>query len=401
MSELFKNNKNAFFAEMLGTFALVLIGAGSVIVENHTGMSHLGLPDGKVRLIGIAFAHGLTLMAMIFALGSISGAHFNPAVSMACWLQKRLKKELFYGYMIAQFTGAMLASLILAGLFPDEIELARLGSTFLAPNISAVKGLFFEGLITFMLVITVLFVTRENNPSIPFAAIAIGMTLTGLILFAGPMTGAAANPVRYLGPAIVSMKLDHYFSYLVGQFLGAMLAAIAYSFCYGVSPLTESEEELDRRENEEKETKDSSDESSENAGASVNYSGPNKSQVQNAYQLFKDEEFEEADKALKKLLTDFDQSSPEVQKRILTLKVIFEEEMGKQKEAEEAQQGTKEPGSEDPSEVEEDPPTGSSQTGNEGKTPNRNAPVIQKRVVRAKTTAARPVTRKKPGSLKQ
>ena len=326
MTEIFLENKKTLIAEMLGTFALVLLGAGAVIMDSHTGMSHLGLAEGKVGLLGIALAHGLTLMAMIFALGSVSGGHFNPAVSLICWMQKKLDNELLRAYMIAQFAGAIVAALILAGLFPDEIALSGLGTPALAENISALKGFFVEGLITFLLVITILFVTRDDNPQSPFAAIAIGLVLTALILFAGSMTGGSANPARYLGPALVSLNLTEFFPYIAGEFLGAVLALFAFRYY---------EEEVGcTNKNSEGQQNNSTDSGrvdgrvgEDDIAAEFSLASDQK-RVKKAYQLFSDGNKQDAVSELKLLFSEFNQFDSEVQSRILMLKIIFEEEMG-------------------------------------------------------------------------
>jgi MIP family channel proteins len=219
-------NAKKYVSEFLGTFALVLVGAGAVVVEGHTGASH-GLADaGKVGTVGIALAHGLTLTAMIYSVGSISGGHFNPAISLAAWIRKRLTADLVIGYMLAQFLGAIVAALLLGAVFPDEVGLAQLGTPALGPRISALQGFAIEGAITFLLTVVVLSSTRSDNESShAFAGLAIGATLIGLILFAGPLTGGAANPARYLGPAIVSRNLDAIWLYVLAPLYGGTLAA--------------------------------------------------------------------------------------------------------------------------------------------------------------------------------
>ncbi len=321
MTEMFLENKKPLLAEMLGTFALVLIGAGAVVMESHTGMSHLGVAEGKVGLLGIALAHGLTLMAMIFALGSISGGHFNPAVSLVFWMQKKLDDELFIGYMVAQFAGAIIAALILAGLFPDEIALSGLGTPALAEKVSVLKGFFVEGLITFLLVITILFATRDDNPQSPFAAIAIGLTLTGLILFSGLMTGGSANPARYLGPALVSLHLTEIFPYIAGEFVGGSLAFFAFSYFQEEvgSPGTK------KRRNNSNTAKAGIAEDGIAGEFSLN---PEQNRAKKAYQLFSDGNKQEAVSELKLLLSKFNQFDAEVQRSILMLKIVFEEDMG-------------------------------------------------------------------------
>jgi MIP family channel proteins len=214
-----------YVAECLGTFALVFIGAGAVVVEGHTGASH-GLADaGKLGIVGIALAHGVTLTAMIYGVGSISGGHFNPAISLAAWVRKRLTADLVIGYMVAQFLGALVAATLLAMIFPDEVGLAQLGTPMLGPRISGLQGFAIEAAITFLLSVVVLTSTRPDNNSYPFAGLAIGATLIGIILFAGPLTGASANPARYLGPAIITKNFDQIWLYILAPLYGGALGA--------------------------------------------------------------------------------------------------------------------------------------------------------------------------------
>ena len=232
MTEPASHLKQKLGAEFLGTFALVFIGAGSVIMESHTGMSHLGLADGKVSLVGIALAHGLTLAAMIYALGSYSGGHFNPAVSFAVWTRGGLRSDQLVAYVLAQLAAAAAAGLLLAGIFPDEVSLASLGTPLLPAKISLVKGGVIEAVITFLLVSTVLFVTRDENQNRAFAGLAIGATLVGAILFAGPVTGGSANPARYLGPALAAGKLDSLPAHVLGPLVGAAFASAFFWFLH-------------------------------------------------------------------------------------------------------------------------------------------------------------------------
>src|SRR6516164_534099 len=103
-----------YMSEFLGTFALVFVGAGAVVVDGHTGTSHGLAEAGKLGLLGIAIAHGLTLGGMIYGVGSVSGGHFNPAITFAMWVRKRLSSDLVFGYVAAQLLGALVASLVLA-----------------------------------------------------------------------------------------------------------------------------------------------------------------------------------------------------------------------------------------------------------------------------------------------
>lgn len=214
-----------YLAEAIGTFALVFVGAGTVIMESHTGASHAAVSEGKVGLLGIALAHGMILSAMIYALGATSGAHFNPAVSFAMWLRRRLEPRDLGSYVASQLGGAVVAALLLAVLFPDEVALAGLGTPALAPRVSIFKGLVLEAIITFFLVLVILLSTREKKGAGEFAGLAIGATLVALILFAGPITGAGANPARYFGPALIAGRLGELVTFVAGPMFGAAAAA--------------------------------------------------------------------------------------------------------------------------------------------------------------------------------
>jgi aquaporin Z len=205
--------------------------------------------DGKVGLLGIALAHGTILTAMIYAVGSISGGHFNPAVSFAAWLQQRLDAHLLAGYVVAQLAAAIGAALCLAMLFPDEVSLSGLGTPALAPNITPIKGILFEAFITFFLVTTILLATRKDGGAGPLTGLVIGATLTAVILFAGPLTGAAANPARFIGPALISGRLTGLVAYVVGPLAGACASA----FVTGIilrkpAPVEDEEDEIEEPE---------------------------------------------------------------------------------------------------------------------------------------------------------
>lgn len=223
------SNRNALIAEFAGTFALILFGAGACIWAAHTGPSHGAGAEGRIGIVGIAFAHGWTLMMMVYALGRLSGAHFNTAVSLAMWFQGKLTGDRFLLYTVAQLLGALAAAGVLALLFPDEIELARLGTPTLANNIHWAAGLAIEMAITFALVFVILLVTQTENL---LAGAAIGATLFIVIILAGDYTGAAANPMRFLGPAIISHNLQQIPVYLAGPLAGGLFASVAFdAYC--------------------------------------------------------------------------------------------------------------------------------------------------------------------------
>jgi aquaporin Z len=317
-----KEDTRKLLAEALGTFALVLVGAGAVIVESHTGMSHLGKPDGKVGLAGIAFAHGLTLTAMIYALGPISGGHFNPAVSFSIWLRQKLSSSMFFGYVLAQLAGSLIAAIILASIFPDEVALASLGTPALAPKFTALKGVALEGLITFLLVLTILFVTRSEHENRAFAGLSIGGTLVALIFFAGPLTGAGANPARFFGPAVVSGNLKETFIYVIGPIIGGGLAALVFSPLFDASD-PGSAPALD--------TETAPPSQQESAPQPKRARGPRtvQSALKRAHDLFVSGNGEEAAAVLLPHLPRLHDYDADVLDRIRSLLIVIEEEHGR------------------------------------------------------------------------
>ena len=212
-------NLRAFTAELVGTFALIFVGAGAVCMETITG---------KVGLTGIALAHGLTIFVMASALGSVSGGHFNPAVTAAMLATRRIDAVRAIGYVLAQLLGATLAALLL-GQILHNYDLAAnapfLGSCDLT-GIGFKGGAAVEAAITFLLVF-VIFGTAVNDPT-PIAPLAIGMTISADIFMGGPLTGAAINPARAFGPALATGHWANHLVYWIGPLVGALAAALLW-----------------------------------------------------------------------------------------------------------------------------------------------------------------------------
>lgn len=207
-------------AEFVGTFALIFMGMGSIAFIQ----SNL--------LVGVAFAHGLTIAVMASAVGHISGGHFNPAVTLAFLVTRRIAPALASLYWLAQLAGAVLGALALRALFPSEANLDA-GVPVVNPTINLGQGLAIEALLTFFLV-WVVFATAVD-PGGAFKTIsglAIGLTITIGILATGPLTGAPMNPARALGPEIVFNIWDDFWIYLVGPAIGGSVAALAYEWLY-------------------------------------------------------------------------------------------------------------------------------------------------------------------------
>lgn len=202
---------NRAAAELLGTFCIVFAGTGAVVVDHVSG--------GQISHAGVALTFGLVVMAMIYALGETSGAHLNPAVTIAFAISGRLPGSAVPIYLAAQCAGALVASMLIALLFGHA---AGLGRT--APAASSHQAFVLEAVITFMLMLVVLAVSTGPKERGIMAGIAVGGTVAVGALFAGPITGASMNPARSLGPALVSGELDHLWIYLAAPVVGAAAA---------------------------------------------------------------------------------------------------------------------------------------------------------------------------------
>ena len=203
-----------YIAEILGTFTLVFCGTAAMAVNEIT--------QGAVTHVGIGITWGFIVIAMIYAFGEISGAHFNPAVTIAFAISKKFPWKEVPKYIIAQFIGALAASLMVYYLFPESETLG--GTHTILPPI---KAFVLEYLLTFFLMLVIINVSTGSKETGMMAGIAIGGVVMLEALFAGPMTNASMNPIRSLAPAIVSMKFDNLWLYLTAPILGAITAVIS------------------------------------------------------------------------------------------------------------------------------------------------------------------------------
>ncbi len=198
-------------AEILGTYALVFAGTGAIIINQQYG--------GVITHSGVAVTFGLVVMSMIYAFGDISGAHLNPAVSIAFTAAGRFPARSLAPYIAAQMAGALAASLTLKILFPDH---QFLGATM--PAGSEIQSFVLEFILTFFLMLVIFNVATGSKEQGMFAGIAIGGVVALEAMFAGPVCGASMNPVRSLAPAIASGHMEHIWIYLAGPLCGAMAA---------------------------------------------------------------------------------------------------------------------------------------------------------------------------------
>lgn len=208
-------------AEAIGTFALVFAGCGAIVTDAER--------NGALGVLGIAVVFGLVILAAIAALGHVSGAHFNPAVSISFWLTRHLPARDLTAYVAAQLAGAIAAALLLWFVWPDRP--ADLGAT--VPSIAVGRALLMEGIMSALLMLVILSVATDTRAVGAPAAIAIGATVALDAAFGGPLTGASMNPARSLGPALVAGEFSDLWVYVAGPVGGALAGALAYQLVRG------------------------------------------------------------------------------------------------------------------------------------------------------------------------
>lgn len=216
-----------YIAEFIGTFVLVFGGCGSAV-----------LAGGKIGFTGVAFAFGLSLLAMVYTIGPISGCHINPAVTMGLWLSRKMETRDVPGYVVAQVLGGILAAAVLlvivkdtaAGYDPAIAGFAANGYASHSPGgYGLTAGFIAEVVLTFFLVFTVLGSTDIKAP-VGFAGMAIGLVLTLIHLVGIPITNTSVNPARSIGPAIFvgGWAITQLWLFIVAPLIGSVVAAIAY-----------------------------------------------------------------------------------------------------------------------------------------------------------------------------
>lgn len=206
-----------YISEALGTFAIVFCGTGAIVINQQS--------NGAITHVGIAITFGFIVMSMIYALGNISGAHFNPAVTIAFAIAKKFEIKQVAPYIISQVIGAITASLILKLLFPDN---QLLGTTL--PAGSEMQSFVLEFILTFFLMLVILNVAHGSKEQGMFAGLAIGGVVLLEAMFAGPICGASMNPARSIAPAIVSTHIEHLWLYLVAPVIGATTSVFIWNY---------------------------------------------------------------------------------------------------------------------------------------------------------------------------
>ena len=205
-------------AEAAGTFALVFAGTGAIVIDEAS--------KGAITHVGVALTFGLIVLAMIYTVGDISGAHLNPAVTLGFWVARRFPSKLVLPYIVSQCAGALAASAVLKFLFPKN---EMLGATL--PAGPASQSLALEFILTALLMFVILNVSTGAQEKGITAGIAVGAVIGLEAMIAGPICGASMNPARSLAPAVVSGHLESLWVYLVGPVLGAMFGVLG---CCGV-----------------------------------------------------------------------------------------------------------------------------------------------------------------------
>jgi MIP family channel proteins len=211
-------------AEGIGAFALVFAGCGAIVTDAARG--------GTLGTVGVSLVFGLIIMAMVYATGHLSGAHLNPAVTIAFTLTRHFPLREAFAYVAAQIAGALAAAALLLVAWPSKPAL--LGTTM--PSVGVGSALVYEAILTALLMFVIMAVATDSRAVGAGAAIAIGGTVGLDALFGGPITGASMNPARSIGPALVTGELRDLWVYLLAPLAGAALGALSYQLIRGGRP---------------------------------------------------------------------------------------------------------------------------------------------------------------------
>jgi len=216
-------------AEGLAAFALVFAGCGAIVANAEN--------DGALGAVGISLVFGLIVMVMIYATGHLSGAHINPAVTVAFTLTRHFPPRDAAAYVAAQLLGASVGALALLAVWPDQP--AALGAT--VPSVGVASAFAYELVLSAFLMFVIISVATDTRAVGPAAAIAIGGTVALDALFGGPVTGASMNPARSFGPALASGEWSDFWLYVAGPVLGAAAGGFAYQLVRGAQPQLDAE----------------------------------------------------------------------------------------------------------------------------------------------------------------
>jgi aquaporin Z len=228
----------AAVAEFFGPFALCVAGIGAIISTQVAPQDPTQVIPIGGNLVAVALAHGLAIGVMIAALGHVSGGHFNPAVSISMWLSGEISLTRAVAYIVAQLLGAVAGAGILTVVFPALGPLGRnnvgvnLGVPALGADITVAGGVIMEAVMSFFLVLVIFGSAVDPRGPKAIAPLAIGLTITMDILTGGRVTGAAMNPARAFGPAVIQQDFTNWWVYWVGPIVGGLVAAFAYKYIW-------------------------------------------------------------------------------------------------------------------------------------------------------------------------
>jgi MIP family channel proteins len=221
-----QNVTRVALAELIGTYLLVLAGTSVAVAA----VLDRPVAGGAADSLTVALAFGLALVALVNALGHVSGCHLNPAVTLGLAVTGNFPWRYVPAYLVAQVGGAVLASLTVWATYGDAArDEASLAATLPAPDVSSVTVFLIEAIVTFFLVLTIVSVATDERVPQSVAGISVGFTLAVCVLIAGPLSGGAVNPARAIGPMIVSGRFDGMWAYLAGPLVGGVVAAVGYA----------------------------------------------------------------------------------------------------------------------------------------------------------------------------
>ena len=226
---------NCYVAEAIGTFALVFAGCGAIVAND--------VFAGALGHTGICIVFGLVVMAMIYSVGNISGAHLNPAVTLSFMLAGRFNKAQVAPYIVSQLVGALLAAGLLLVLYPDHVTL---GATL--PKLALWRAFIIELVLSFLLMFVILNVSTGHKEKGIMAGVAVGGTVALEALIGGPATGASMNPARSIGPAVVAGQVTSLWIYIIAPIIGMLLAVPTCRWVQGADCC--NDENLPEAENE-------------------------------------------------------------------------------------------------------------------------------------------------------
>ncbi len=224
---LIESNKK-FLSELLGTFALVFVGSGCVCADYYlvkSGSQGLGL-------MGIAIAFGFVVVAIVYSLGYISGAHINPAVTISMIITKRMQAGVGLMYVISQVAGATFAGYLLKLLFPEALSSVFLGTCVLGSNVTVIQAIIMESVITFLLVFVVYATVIDKRATPALSGLAIGFVVLFGVMVGGTISGGSMNPARVFGPAIASGHFENHYVWWIGPVVGGVFAGMFYEILF-------------------------------------------------------------------------------------------------------------------------------------------------------------------------